>query len=215
MILSKIGTRKSGTRMSARCWWLGTSGIVGLALAAALTSGCQTPPAAVADDPGSGAANAGQKNAGQSAPGSLSVALVVPPNFQINTISYQLTKTGFSLAGNLNVAQSGTVSGVIGGIPAGTGYTLALTASDVAKKFTGCAGSSMVAVTGGATTPVSVNIECHLPPLVTPPPSVPIPMPAVALLAIALLATGATATRRSGRRAQNRPSDAPPSGKDR
>ena len=110
-------------------------------------------------DPGSGVANAGQ-----SAPGALSIALVVPPNFQINTISYQLTKTGFSQAGSLNVAQSGAVSGVIGGIPAGTGYTLALTASDVGKKFTSCAGSSMVAVTGGATTPVSVTIECHLPP---------------------------------------------------
>ena len=187
MISSKIGTN-----MSTRRWWLGISGIAGLALAA-LTSGCQTAPAAVAD-PGSGAANPGQ-----SAPGSLSVALVVPPNFQINTISYQLTNTGFSQAGNLNVAQSGSVSGVIGGIPAGTGYTLALSASDVAQKFTSCTGSSTVAVTAGATTPVSVNIECRLPPA-PPPPSVPVPMPAVALLAVALLATGATATRRGGRR---------------
>ena len=187
---------KIGTSISSRRWWLGTSGIVGFALAAALTSGCQTPPAAVAD-PGSSVANPGQS---ATVPGSLSIALVVPPNFQIDTISYQLTKTGFSQVGSLNVAQSGTVSGVIGGIPAGTGYTLALAASDVGKKFTSCAGSSMVAVTGGATTPVSVAIECHLPPLVTPPPAVPIPMPAVALLAVALLATGATATRRGGRR---------------
>jgi hypothetical protein len=192
MISSKIGTS-----MSSRRFRFGASGIVGLALAAALTSGCQTPPAAVADIGGSGA---GAANAGQSAPGSLSIALVIPPNFQINTISYQLTKTGFSLAGDLNVAQSGAVSGVIGGIPAGTGYTLALTASDVGKKFTSCAGSSTVAVTGGATTPVSVGIECRLPPAVTQPPTVPVPMPAVALLAVALLATGASATRRGGRR---------------
>jgi hypothetical protein len=140
---------------------------------------------------------------------------VVPPNFQINTVNYQLTKTGFSQAGSLNVAQSGTVTGVIGGIPSGTGYTLALTASDVGQKFTSCAGSSMVAVTGGATTPVSVNIECRLPPQVTPPPAVPVPMPAVALLAIALLASGAAGTRPPGRRTRHRPSDAPPSGKDR
>ena len=204
MISSKIITS-----ICTRCFQLGASGIVGLALAAALATGCQNPPAAAVADPGKDLANAGQ-----SAPGALSIALVVPPNFQIDTIDYQLTKTGFSQAGSLNVAQSGSVSGVIGGIPAGTGYALALTASDVGMKFTSCAGSSPVAVTGGATTPVSVNIECRLPPQVTPPPSVPIPMPAVALLAIALLATGATATRRSGRRAQNRPSDAPPSGKD-
>jgi hypothetical protein len=187
MISSKVGTS-----IFFR-WCLGTSGIVGVALAAVLSIGCETPPATVAA-PGSGVANAGQSGAG-----SLNIAVVVPPNFQINTIGYQLTKTGFSQAGSLNVAQSGTVSGVIGGIPAGTGYTLALTATDVAQKFTSCAGSSPVAVTGGATTPVSVAIECRLP-AVTPPPSVPIPMPAVALLAVALLATGATATRRSGRR---------------
>ena len=60
-----------------------------------------------------------------------------------DTISYQLTKTWFSLNGNLNVAQSGVVSGVIGGIPAGTGYTLALTASDVGNKFASCGGLSM------------------------------------------------------------------------
>ena len=206
MISSKIGMS-----LSAR-WWLGAWQIVRLALAAVLTSGgCQTPPAAVAD-PASGA---GVAKAGQSDPGSLSIALVVPPSFRIDTIGYQLTKTGFSQAGTLNVAQSGTVSGVIGGIPAGTGYTLALAASDVGQKFTSCAGSSLVAVTGGATTPVSVNIECRLPPQVTPPPTVPVPMPAVALLAVALLAGGAAGTRPRGRRAQNRPSDAPPSRKDR
>ena len=95
----------------------------------------------------------------------------------------------------------GTVSGVIGGIPAGTDYTLALTATYVVQKFTSCAGSSTVAVTAGATTPVSVAIECRLPPVATTtPPAVPVPMPAVALLAIALLAMGATATRRGGRR---------------
>ena len=202
MISSKVGTS-----MSARRWWLRTSGIVGLALAAALVSACSNAPAAV-EGPGRGA---GSTTAGPNALGALSVGLVESPNFQINTISYQLTKTGFSQAGTLNVAQSGVVSGVIGGIPAGIGYTLALTASDISQKFTSCAGSSTVAVTAGATTPVSVNIECHLPP-VPPPPSV-LPMSAVVLLAVALLATGATATRHDRRGARNRPSDAPSSQK--
>jgi hypothetical protein len=187
---------KIGMSMLARCRRsLETLGIAGLALVAVLTSGCNTPPSAVAD-PGGALANAGQ-----SAPGALSIAVVVPPNLQIDTINYQLTKTGFSQAGSLNVAQSGTISGVIGGIPAGTGYTLALTTTDVAKTFTSCAGSSTVAVTGGTTTPVSVAIECRLPSnVVTTPPAVPIPMPAVVLLAVVLLATGAGATRRSGPR---------------
>jgi hypothetical protein len=203
MISSKVGTRM----LSRCCLSSGTAAIVALALAVGLTGGCGNAPAAV-EGPASGVANPGPS----AAPGALSVALVVPPNFQINTISYQLTKTGFSLAGNLNVAQSGTISGVIGGIPAGTGYTLALAASDVGKQFTSCAGSSTVAVTGGTTTPVSVNIDCRLPP-VGAPPAVPVPMSAVVLLAVALLATGATATGQSGRRARNRPSDAPSSRK--
>ena len=189
-----ISSQKIEMSMFARCRWsLGTSGIAGLALAVALASGCSTPPSAVAD-PGSGVANPAQN-----ASGALSIALVVPPNLQIDTIDYQLTKTGFSQAGSLNVAQSGTISGVIGGIPAGAGYTLTLTTTDVAKTFTSCAGSSPAAVTGGATTAVSVVIECHLPPAV-PPPAVPVPMPAVVLLAVVLLATGARATHRSGRR---------------
>ena len=193
MISSKVGTS-----MPLRCWWLiRTSGIVAVALAAVLTSGCSNAPT-VAEGPGSSVANPGQS---ASAPGALSIALVVPPNSQINTISYQLTKTGFAQSGSLNVAQSGTVSGVIGGVPAGTGYTLTLAATDVAQKFTSCAGSSTVAVTAGATTPVSVAIECRLPPVATTtPPAVPVPMPAVALLAVALLAMGAMATRRGGGR---------------
>ena len=199
MISSKIGTR-----MFTHSWSLVTSATAALVLTAALISGCQTPPAAPAEP------NSSVASPGQSAAGSVSIALVVPPNFQIDTISYQLTKAGFSQAGDLNVAQSGAVSGVLGGIPAGTGYTLALAAVDVGKKFTSCAGSSTLAVTGGATTPVSVNIDCRLPPLVTPPPSVPVPMSAILLLAFALLASGAAATRQGGRRAPNRPSDAPP-----
>ena len=202
-----ISAKKIEMSMFVRRWWsLGTSGIVGLALAVVLASGCNTPPSAVAD-PGGGA---GAAKAGQSAPGSLSIGLVVPPNFQINAISYQLTNTtGFSQAGSLNVAQSGTVTGVIGGIPTGTGYTLALSAIDVAKKFSSCSGSSTVAVTGGATTPVSVAIDCRL-----ASPAVPVPMPAVVLLAVVLLATGAMATRRSGPRSEPAVRRAP-SGKDR
>ena len=76
MISSKIITS-----ISTRRFQLGASGIVGLALAAALATGCQNPPAAAVADPGKDLANAGQ-----SAPGALSVALVVPPNFQIDTI---------------------------------------------------------------------------------------------------------------------------------
>src|ERR1700727_2409032 len=106
-----ISSKKIGMSMLARRWWsLGTSGIVGLGLAVVLASGCNTPPSTGAA-PGSGLANTPQHPSG-----ALSVAGVVPPNYEIDTINYQLTNTGFSQAGSLNVAHSGTVSGVIGGI---------------------------------------------------------------------------------------------------
>ena len=81
MISSKIGTSMSDTLLVA----VGTSGIVGLALAAVLATAARRRP------PPWPTPASGMANAGQSATGALSVALVVPPNFQINTISYQLT----------------------------------------------------------------------------------------------------------------------------
>src|SRR6202020_43274 len=106
-----ISSKKIGMSMLARRWWsLGTSGIVGLGLAVVLASGCNTPPSTGAG-PGSGLADTPQHAAG-----GLSTAVVVPPSDQIDTINSQLTNTGFSQAGSLNVAHSGTVSGVIGGI---------------------------------------------------------------------------------------------------
>lgn len=186
MTFSNLATRMGASRRPR------TAALAGLALAAALTAGCDGTPGA-RTEPGRGAAPGAAQIVGQSAEGAINIAVLVPPNFQVATASYQITKPGFSLAGSLNVAQSATISGVIGGIPVGTGYTLTLTMTDVAKKFTSCAGTSTFAVVGGTTTPVSVGVSCHLPQSVAvAPPAVPVPMPAVALLAVALLATGAT-----------------------
>jgi hypothetical protein len=170
--------------------------LAALAVTAALAGGCAGPPAAVREPAGGG------PSPGQSGVGALDIALAVPPNFQIATVNYQISKTGFSKSGSLDVSQSPLVTGVLGGIPAGTGYTLSLTATDTAKKFTSCSGASPVDVTGGATTPVNVAIDCHLPQSTTvTPPAVPVPLPAVALLAAALLAAGVlTAGRRGARR---------------
>jgi hypothetical protein len=173
---------------------MGRTALAAAALLAALAGGC-TDQAATATG-ATGAAN-------PSGVGAVDVALALPPSFQVATISYHLTNTGYSKSGTLDVSQTQTISGVLGGIPAGSNYTLALTATDTAQKFTGCAGSSSVNVTAGTTTPVSVAIDCHLPQQVqvtTPPPAVPVPMSAVALLAVGLLATGLLMGRRGERR---------------
>ncbi len=167
-------------------------------VAATLAGGCSGPPSAVREPTGGGGPTPSQGGMG-----SIDIALAVPPSFQVATVNYQISKTGFSKSGSLDVSRSSVVSGVLGGIPAGTGYTLALTASDTAQKFTSCAGSSPVNVVGGATTPVSVAIDCHLPQSTTvTPPAVPVPLSAVVLLAAALLAAGVLTT---GRRGSRRP----------
>lgn len=175
---------------------MGRTALAAIALLAALVSGCSDRPAAAL---GSGSGN---PDPGQSGMGAIDVALAVPPSFQIATINYQLTNTGYTKSGSLDVSQTQTISGVLGGIPAGTGYTLTLTATDAAKKFTGCAGSSPVNVVAGTTTPVSVAVDCHLPQPSLTSPAVPVPMSAVVLLAVALLAAGLLT---NGRRGVRRP----------
>ena len=124
---------------------MGRTALAAVALVAALAGGCTDQPAA-ATGPAGNPAPAG------SGVGALDVALAVPPSFQIATVNYQLTKTGYSKSGTLDVSQAQTISGVLGGIPAGTGYTLTLTATDTAQKFTGCTGASPVTVVAGTTT---------------------------------------------------------------
>jgi hypothetical protein len=175
---------------------VGRTALAALALVAVVAGGCtDVPPAAVR-----GPSGGGGPTPSQGTMGAIDIALAVPPTFQIASVNYQLTNTGYSKSGSLDVSQSQAISGVLGGIPAGTGYTLALTATDTAKKFTGCAGSSPVNVVGGATTPVSVAVDCHLPQASLTPPAVPVPMSAVVLLAVALLAAGVLTTGRLGPR---------------
>ncbi|HLK93765.1 MAG TPA: hypothetical protein VKZ18_27990 [Polyangia bacterium] len=175
---------------------LATRVLTGLALAFALSTGCSQQASVVS---GNGPAST---TSAQNGPGAVTIGLVVPPSFQVNTIGYQLTKPGYSQAGALDVSKSGGFSATLGGIPSGTGYTLALTAVDTSGKFTSCAGSAPVSVTGGATTSVTVNIDCHLPQPSLTPTAVPVPPSAVALLAVALLGAGALSI---GRRTARRP----------
>jgi hypothetical protein len=179
--------------------------LAALALTVALASGCNEPPAAVTPAPGGGA------TAGPNGSGALQIGLAVPPNFQIDTVTYQIAKPGFSQSGTLDVTRSGAITATLGGIPAGAGYTLTLTATDVGKKLTGCSGSAPFAVTAGAAMPVSVDITCHLPQsTVVISPQVPIPLPAVALLGAALLYAGTSANGRRRRGARPPASPAPP-----
>jgi arylsulfatase A-like enzyme len=90
--------------------------------------------------------------------GSLGLSLEVAPGVTLNSVAYTITGNGFSKTGTIDTSGSPTINGTIGGIPAGNGYTLTLTAtsSDGRTTFTG---SATFNVTAGKTTSVTIHLK--------------------------------------------------------
>jgi phospholipase C len=98
--------------------------------------------------------------ANNGATGSVDLALV-EGGVTLNSVSYTITgPNGFSNSGTINVAASSSVTAVIGGLPAGNGFTLTLTATGTDGQTT-CGGSATFNVTAGVVTKVSVTLDCH------------------------------------------------------
>jgi len=68
---------------------------------------------------------------GDSPSGSVGIDLDVGPNIHLDVIAYDISGNGFHQTGNIDVSNSTRFTALIGGIPAGIGYTLLLTAADV------------------------------------------------------------------------------------
>src|SRR4051794_11213195 len=62
--------------------------------------------------------------------GTLGLALQLTGGVTLNTVSYAITGNGVNKTGSIDVRNSTTISATIGGIPAGAGYTITLSASD-------------------------------------------------------------------------------------
>ena len=67
---------------------------------------------------------------------------------------------GFSKTGTIDVSAATKSSATIGGLPAGTGYTITLSGTSTDGSTT-CSGSAAFAVTAHATATVTVNLQCH------------------------------------------------------
>ena len=79
------------------------------------------------------------------------------------SFSYTITGPfGFSKTGSLDVSASAKLSGVIGGLPAGSGFKVSLTGTSI-DGLTQCAGSAIFSVAARGTTPVSLTLDCHQP----------------------------------------------------
>src|SRR3979409_2046358 len=69
--------------------------------------------------------------------GSISMELQIAPGVTINTVNWAISNagSGFTKSGSVNVRFSNTISFQTGGIPAGTGYSITLTATSVDGSF--------------------------------------------------------------------------------
>jgi hypothetical protein len=168
-------------------------GSLGLVMALCFSSACGAPAEAGAVNDGRTESNedAGREND----TGSVSFSLRVGPGVQLNKVDYTITKDTFVRTGSLDVSMSSTISGSIGGIPSGNGYSIALKATDPTERLLNCQGSSTFDVTAGVTVPVAVHMSCH-----ELAPSVPFPPFAAAALAFLLQAAGVWALRHPRRR---------------
>jgi 5'-nucleotidase len=109
---------------------------------------------------GSGAASSSSEPTGPRS-GKIALELQLASGAVLTSLSYTISGgSGFSRTGSIDVTNATTVSTTIGGIPAGSGYMIALsgTATDGG---TSCAGSATFSVTAHATTPVSVPVSCR------------------------------------------------------
>lgn len=110
-----------------------------------------------------GAPTGNSSAAAKDAPGSVALTLQAAPGVTINTFAYSITGPS-TLSGTINVAGSLTVSAVIGGIAAGSGYALTLTGTSVDGQYSCAGASASFNVVARATTSVSVAIDCHTAP---------------------------------------------------
>lgn len=90
--------------------------------------------------------------------GTLGLNLNVAPGVTLDSVTYTITGNGFSKTGSIDVSGTATISGTIGGIPAGSDYIITLTSTsrDGGATFTG---SARFNVTAGGTTSVTIHLR--------------------------------------------------------
>jgi len=97
-------------------------------------------------------------HAGEQQAGSLGLNLQVASGVTVNTVTYSITGNGFTKTGTIDTSGSPTISGTIGGIPAGKGYTITLTATS-AEGDANFTGSATFDVAAGKTASVTIHLK--------------------------------------------------------
>jgi hypothetical protein len=126
--------------------WVWFAAALLAASAPVLASGCGDAPSAPVEDSGSGN-------------GSIALGLTGTA-LSFSSATYTMTgPASFNKTGSLT-ATNGVLSGLIGGVPAGAGYMLALTATTTDGSVT-CTGSATFDVIGHTTTSVNIPMVCR------------------------------------------------------
>jgi hypothetical protein len=110
---------------------------------------------------GCGSDGAGPTPTGQheSEIGEIGLDLRLPDGSEVNEVSYAITRAGLTpRTGMIPVGADGHARMQIGSLPAGTGYTITLTAAR--GTLPPCEGSEGFSITAGQTTDVSVALQC-------------------------------------------------------
>jgi uncharacterized protein YjiK len=112
---------------------------------------------------GSGCSSTDNHSPPKSDVGSIGLALQLGSGTTLNSVSYTITgPSSFSRTGTLDTSQSSTLTAVIGNLPAGTGFSIALDGTTT-DGSTHCAGAAPFDVAARMTTSVSVHLACHEP----------------------------------------------------
>lgn len=93
--------------------------------------------------------------------GSVGLTLKLSDGATLSSVAYTITGPGgFARTGTIDVSNSQTISGVLGGIPAGNAYSITLAGTSTDGKTT-CSGQAAFDVRAHATATVRVNLACH------------------------------------------------------
>ena len=96
--------------------------------------------------------------------GTVSASLMLSPTASLDTADYSISGPNmFARSGSIDVRNSQTISVTVGGIPAGSGYNVAITGTSTDSQIS-CMGSATFAITPKMTTVVMIKIQCREPP---------------------------------------------------
>jgi hypothetical protein len=94
--------------------------------------------------------------------GSVGIKLDLGSDVVLNTINYEITGNGFTKAGTINVTDSSEIRALIGGIPAGTGYSIRLWTNAATNNGASCEGSATFDIRAGVVTTARVSLRCRI-----------------------------------------------------